>query len=210
MIWEYHYFWKHPYIIFFCKEIVHHPPRRADGARPALNSCPGLKQQTTQCVAGKSGGASIYTWNLMAICLQMVVSIGWWTKSLHEKWLFQQTSIKSWLFRVPGIYIYIHTYAHTYVHQIDSRLDMVSSSWQCALGTDVHIYVRIYAEETVWCEEELQGRNCWMKISPVEVNCEKMAPFLGGHLLGRESATIAQNLGIMIGHHGNPFTNQPV
>ena len=28
-------------------------------------------------------------------------------KSLHEKWLFHQTSIKKLLFGVPGIYIYI-------------------------------------------------------------------------------------------------------
>ncbi len=27
------------------------------------------------------------------------------SKSLHEKWLFHQTSIKKWLFGVPGIYI---------------------------------------------------------------------------------------------------------
>ena len=29
------------------------------------------------------------------------------SKSLHGKWLFNQRSIKNWLFRVPGIYIYI-------------------------------------------------------------------------------------------------------
>ena len=28
------------------------------------------------------------------------------SKSLHKKWLYHQTSIKKWLFRVPGIYIY--------------------------------------------------------------------------------------------------------
>ena len=32
----------------------------------------------------------------------MVVSVGWWTKPLLRKWLFHQTSIKKWLFRVPG------------------------------------------------------------------------------------------------------------
>ncbi len=29
------------------------------------------------------------------------------SKSLHRKWLFHQTSIKNWLFGVPGIYIYL-------------------------------------------------------------------------------------------------------
>ena len=29
------------------------------------------------------------------------------SKSLHETWLFHQTSIKKWLFGVPGIYIYV-------------------------------------------------------------------------------------------------------
>ena len=27
------------------------------------------------------------------------------SKSLHKKWLFHQTSIKKWLFRVPGLYV---------------------------------------------------------------------------------------------------------
>ena len=34
------------------------------------------------------------------------------SKSLHEKLLFHQTSIKKWLFGVPGVYIYIHTHKY--------------------------------------------------------------------------------------------------
>ena len=40
------------------------------------------------------GSTPIYTW-----LFQLDDS-----KSLHEKWLFHQTSIKKWLFGVPGIY----------------------------------------------------------------------------------------------------------
>ena len=45
----------------------------------------------------------IHSWNLMAIHLLAVVSIGRWTNSLHRKWLLHQTSILKWLFRVPGL-----------------------------------------------------------------------------------------------------------
>ena len=39
------------------------------------------------------------------------------SKSLHKEWLVHQTSITKWLFRVPGlcIYLYIYTYLYIYI-----------------------------------------------------------------------------------------------
>ena len=56
------------------------------------------------------------------------LSIGWWTKSLHGKWLFHQTSIESiykWLFGVPG-YLYIIFLVNVFVEEqlkYSSQLD---------------------------------------------------------------------------------------
>ena len=47
----------------------------------------------------------LYSLELQTTSFFMVVSIGWWTKSLHKKWLFHQTSIKKWLFSVPGVVV---------------------------------------------------------------------------------------------------------
>ena len=63
------------------------------------------------------GQKNIFFWGILVVVhpnpyLELQTTSSLWlfqlddSKSLHGKWLLNQTSIKNWLFRVPGIYIY--------------------------------------------------------------------------------------------------------
>ena len=71
-------------------------------------SCERLKEIMVQ---GGVTGHQFYimaSWNSKQPVFFMVVSIGWWTKPLHKKnGCFTKHPLKTWLFRVPGLYLWV-------------------------------------------------------------------------------------------------------
>ena len=75
------------------------------------------------------------------------------SKSLHRKWLFHQTSIKKRLFRVPGIYIYIHPFMRlipdSFARSSNTRENELKAAWADFFVTRLLFFYDDYQSQSV-------------------------------------------------------------